>query len=330
MAECTLFAPNPFQKTQLKCFSAQNIPTYLFRVVAPKTAGSTSLSTVTSRAMLGPERGHRPDDIFRLDLADAAALVHAHFEWRCDEKCNFMSWTSSLLFALHYGLYRHKKDHDQPDLSRIVLYILDTSGLPEGTFIKDLDILDAFKGESAGVKDFLHMRRGQGRKRCYFGEYITQGQLQIDGRCASVSLQQMVNSGLFELHPVLGNKDGWDFLASRVLDLRKGLTTLVPITPSEVRKAITIAQSCFGDRWVVPLSAMLLAMKPGNQDNAKIVAAYSAMFAAEEIEVHNIRLDPEGLLEVKRFGVILNSINREFNKSDINVLLNPFSRMGFA
>lgn len=162
-----------------------------------------------------------------------------------------------------------------------MLFILDTSGLPEGTFIKDLDILDAFKGESADLRNFLHMRRRQDTKRYYFGEYVTQGQIQIDGKCASVSLQQMLNSGLFQLHPVPGNKDGWDSLANRVLELRRGSTALVPTTPSDVRKAITIAQSCFGDRWVVPLSAMLLAIKPGSQDNAKIAAAYSAMFAGE-------------------------------------------------
>ncbi|GFG20913.1 hypothetical protein IFM5058_10837 [Aspergillus udagawae] len=309
MAEHTLFTPNPFQKTQLKCFSAQNIPTYLFRVVAPGTAGSTSVSTVTSKALMDPECSHRPDDIFRLNQADATALVHAHFDWKCSEQCNFMSWTSSLLFALHYGLYRHKKDYDTPDLSRILVYILDTSGLPEGTFIKDLDILNAFKGESAGLKDFLHMRRGQDRKRYYFGEYIIQGQLEINGRCASVPLQQMIDLGLFELHPGLGDEDGWSSLAKRVLELRQDSTNLVTTTPSEVRRAIRLLNSV--------------------SETAGIAAAYSAMFAAEEIEVQNIQLDPEGLPEVKRFGDILNVVNREFNNSDINALLNPFSRMGF-
>ncbi|KAJ5100989.1 hypothetical protein N7456_007041 [Penicillium angulare] len=281
MEERTLFTPNPFQKSQLKCFSAANIPTYLFRVVAPGTAGSTSMSTITSKALSDPECSNHPDDIFRLNPTNAAALIHAHFEWKCGEKCNFISWTSSLLFALHYGLYRHRNDHDKPDLSRILIYILDTSGLSEGTLIKDLDILDAFKRESAGLNDFLHMRRGQDQKRYYFGEYITQGQLEIDGRCASVSLQQMIELGLFELHPGLSDKDRWGSLAKRVLELRRESTSSHTTTPAEIRRAITIAQCCFGDRWVVPLSAMLLALRPRAQDNAKIAAAYSAIFAGE-------------------------------------------------
>lgn len=115
----------------------------------------------------------------------------------------------------------------------------------------------------------------------YFGEYITRGQLGIEGRCTRVSLQRLIDSGLFELHPGLGDEDGWSSLENRVLVLRQNLTSSVPATPSEVRKAIAIAQCCFGDRWVVPLSVMLLAILPRSHDNDRIAAAYSAMFAGE-------------------------------------------------
>ncbi|CEL01151.1 hypothetical protein ASPCAL00742 [Aspergillus calidoustus] len=331
MATQILFCPNPFQRNQLKYFSRKTIPTYLFRLVAPRTAGRTSMSTVTSKATMDPECSNHPDDIFRHSQIDGAALVYAHLYWRCDERCNFMSWTSSLLFALHYGLYRHKTDRDGPDLSEIFLYILDTSDFPDGTFVKDLDILEAFKGESQDVRKLLGMRRGDnGQPRFYFGEYLTQGRLEIEGRCARVSLQQLIDLGLFELHPGLENQKGWALLVRRVLELRTNFANLPATTCSEVRKAITIAQCCVGDRWAVPFSAMLLALRPRSRDDhAKIEAAYSAMFAADEILVQDIQIDPEGLPEVKRFGELINAINHKFNNSDINILLNPFLRLAF-
>ncbi|KAL4860392.1 hypothetical protein BDV12DRAFT_181650 [Aspergillus spectabilis] len=330
MATQTLFCPNPFLRDQLKYFSRKTIPTYLFRLVAPRTAGHTSTSIVASKATMDPECSKDPGDIFCHSQIEGAALVYAHLNWRCDERCNFMSWTSSLLFALHYGLYRHKMDRDRPDLCEIFLYILDTSDFPDGTFIKDLDILEAFKGESQDVRGLLDKRCGDnGQPRFYFGEYLTQGRLKIEGKCARVSLQQLIDLGLFELHPGLENQDRWASLAIRVVELRTNFVNLPATACSEVRKAITIAQCCFGDRWAVPLSAMLLALRPRSRDDAKIEAAYSAMFAADEILVQDIQIDPQGLPEVKQFAEIVNAINRRFNNGDINNLLNPFLRLAF-
>lgn len=237
------------------------------------------MSTVTSKATIDPECSNHPEDIFR-----HSPIVRADLFWKCDGRCNFMSWTSSLLVALHYGFYRHQMDYDRPDLSVLLLYVLDTRDFPECTFIKDLDILEASKGESQAERDLLDKRCGNnGQPRYYFGEYLTQGQLNIEGTCASVPLQQLIDLGLFELHPGLANEDRWHLLARRVVDLRTGFVKLPATTCSEVRKAITIAQCCFGDRWAVSISAMLLALILRNQDNAMIVAAYSTMFAGKSV-----------------------------------------------
>ncbi|KAL3429086.1 hypothetical protein BDV09DRAFT_203321 [Aspergillus tetrazonus] len=315
MATQTIFSPNPFQRRQLKYFSSKAIPTYLFRLVAPKTPGHTSMSTVASKATMGPERSNYPEDIFRHTQMEGAALVYAHLHWRCDERCNFMNWNRSLLFALHYGF-------------EIFLYILDTTEFPEGTFVKDLDILEAFEGESQDVTEILGMRRGNGRPRCYFGEYLTQGRLKIEGKCARVSLQKLIDLGLYELHPGLRNQDRWTSLAMRVLELRTSFVNLPATTSSEVQKAVMIAKHSFGDRWAVPFSAMLLALRPRN-DYDKIASAYSPIFPADAISVENIHIDSEGLPEVKQFARIVNAINRKFNNSNISILLNPFTRMAF-
>lgn len=240
------------------------------------------MSTVISEALMSPDCSNPPDDIFNHSPMKAAALIKAHLTWQCNEQSNFMSWTSSLLFALQFGLYRYETDYDNPDFSEIFLYILDTSGFPEGTFIKDLDILDAFKEESLDLQRFLKLRRGNFKKRYYFGEYLTQGRLEIEGNCARVSLQQMMDLGLFELHPGLKNKNRWISLANRVLELRTNFKYLPSTTHSEIQKTIKIAQCCFGDRWVVPFAAMLLALRPrSHQDHDKIAEAYWEMFTGK-------------------------------------------------
>ncbi|PWY87813.1 hypothetical protein BO94DRAFT_55236 [Aspergillus sclerotioniger CBS 115572] len=243
-----------------------------------------------------------------------------------------MSWTSSLLFALQYGLYRHTMDRSKPDLDEILLFILDTRGFAEGTFIKDLDIINFFKTPTNDLASFSGLRYGRpgNKPRHYFGEYLTQDELNIQGKCATVSMQQMIDLGLFELYPRLGNEDEWNSLANRVLKLRKSFTYSPSTTPAEVQKAIEIAQGSFTGRWVVPFAAMLLALKPRDPNDAEMVARLSEISSPEEIDFQKIQIDVNGLLEVQQFARIINSVHRETKGSDISLLINPFTRMEIA
>ena len=57
--------------------------------------------------------------------------------WSAHEtRCNLMSWTSSLLFALQYGLYRHQTDCDEVGLLQVLLFVLDTRDFQEGHSLK--------------------------------------------------------------------------------------------------------------------------------------------------------------------------------------------------
>ena len=69
-----------------------------------------------------------------------------------------MSWTSSLLFALQYGLYRHQIDYDEVDLSQVLLFVLDTRDFPRGTFVKDVEIIKVFASHPTGseLKNLKH------------------------------------------------------------------------------------------------------------------------------------------------------------------------------
>ncbi|KAB8238172.1 uncharacterized protein BDW43DRAFT_321241 [Aspergillus alliaceus] len=327
----TLFCPNIFQRQLMRTFAGHKIPRYLFRLVAPETAGDMTTSTVTPPAWMWA-RINSPEDIFRRDPEDAASLLYSHLKWECDDDCNLMSWTSSLLLALQYGFYRHVKDSNEPRLNEISLFILDTRGFPEGTIIKDTDAMKALKGYSTDIKDFLEFRLNKSgkSKRYYFGEYLTQGQLDIQGKCVSVSLQRIIDLGLFELYPELGDRSKWNIWAKRVIKLREIFAHPCLTTHSEVRRALTIAQGCFRDCWVVPFAASLLALKSRKQDDTKIVEAFSAMFAAEEIaelSLQNIQIDYDSLPEVEQFARLIGSIYRRFYDKDISLLLNPFTKL---
>lgn len=119
-------------------------------------------------------------------------------------------------------------------------------------------------------------------KGYYFGEYLTQGNMDIRGRCVVTNMQRLIDIGLFELKPELGDKSKWGQWAKRVICLREPFETLqdAPIvTHAEVRKAIIIAGACFGDCWVFPVATMLLALKRRKRKNPVIVDGFAAMFA---------------------------------------------------
>ena len=195
-----------------------------------------------------------------------------------------MSWTSSLLFALQHDLRRHNTDNDKPELSEISLLILDTRSFPPGTFIKDMEIMEVFApydfNQTKNLDAFLQLRKSD--RGYYFGEYLTQGKIDIIGRCIVTNMQRLIDAGLFELKPELKDNSRWGELANRVIELRK-LFKASQDTPTashaEVRKAITIAGACFGNGWDIPVAIMFLTLQRRRRKDPVIINGFAAMFA---------------------------------------------------
>ena len=278
------FEPTQSQRDQMPLFKNNYVPRYLFRLHTAETAGETTTSHVIPPASLCGQTD-RMRDIFRLPRADAAELLNSHFRWwrRHEPECNLISWTSSLLYVLQYGFYRHRIDN--LNLAQIYLHVLDTRGFPEGTFIKDIEIMKVFDEYSkAGWKtltDFFQLRK---IGVYYFGEYLSQGKLSLKGCCVRTSMERMVDLGLFELRPELKDESEWNQWAKRVVSLRESLETsrlAHRVTQSELCRAFTIAQRCFGDRWVVPMAAMLLALKHRENNDPVIVDGFAARFTGK-------------------------------------------------
>lgn len=206
------FEPSPEQLKHMPNFDKNGIPRYLFRIHTPITATTTTTSYVIAPASKVdvPDAGM---DIFKELPQTAGNILRNHLIGppAIGGSCNLVSWTSSLLFALQYGFHRHRRY--QLELSKISLFVLDTQDFPKGTFVKDMEIMRAIAsvlGPKENLHKFLSFRENPriGGKRYYFGEFLSQGDLALEGRCAEATMDMLIQLGLFKLQPGLGDEVG--------------------------------------------------------------------------------------------------------------------------
>ncbi|KAL2819575.1 hypothetical protein BDW59DRAFT_151364 [Aspergillus cavernicola] len=311
------FNPTPLHRLHTPLFNANFAPNFLYRLVAPQSAGPSTSSTAPPPALQG-----NGQDIFHLPPVKAVALLLDHLLWQRghEDGCTLMSWTSSLLFALQYALYRHSKDGD--DLSQIYLIILDTRAFPEGTFIQDMEVMRAFQGTDGRLQKFVEFRESE----YYFGEYLTQGRLNIQGRCVCASVQQMIEFGLFDLQPALADESQWKWWPKRVLDFRQLFQSgkCVPATDGDVETAVDIARRCFGAQWVVPGSLMLLALQPRTRDDRVILRGFKERFTGSDVRragLDCMKIDTKRLPEVGQFKGLVELIQHSYALSDYQSLV---------
>jgi hypothetical protein len=269
-------------------FERNFTPRYLIRVYSPESAGETSLSATIPPSITVKKSNHTTD-VFKLSPQVGSHRLNAHLRWSSwhEDNCNFMSWTTSLLFALQYALYKHRGAKNPSDLSQISLLILDTRDFPKGTFIKDMEMMSVFASLSNNTRgktleNMLELRKSA--RGHYFGEYLTQGRLDIEGKCVKTTMQRLIDSGLFKVFPELKDESYWEMWVNRVVQLRQPFQSSQndrSTSQTDVRQAIAIAESCFGGSWVIPVAAMILSLKPRKENDSVIVDGFAAMFTGE-------------------------------------------------
>lgn len=259
------------------------IPRYLFRLFTPFSVGNTDETWVKSRdAAAGCETAIK--DIFETsDRSETAKLIADHLWWRPGErKSNLVSWTSSLLFAIQYVFYRHASPLDirrakDSDMSNIKICVVDTTML-ERAFIRDLDLIEAFQEDCTATctatceancaehKGLYRLQSLRTRGGYYFGEYLSQGRLKVEGECRIISAEAMIELGLLSLQAEFrgayhNERCGWVNEVRRVRNTfqEEGTPTL---DPEQIEVAIRIAQ-LFGPRWRMPVAISLVALLPG-------------------------------------------------------------------
>ncbi|WQF85380.1 hypothetical protein CDEST_10394 [Colletotrichum destructivum] len=164
----TPFTPNPFN--QVLVDSVNDIPKYLFRVSDTLSAGTTNRSEVCSAAAAGDRSGQPYGDLYQLPPSQAARLLDDHLwpRWSASPS-NLVSWTSSLLVALQYGLFCHGRSSEPQELSKILILMVDTRQFRCKVFARDLQVLAAFQGISDELDlKTLHNWRNTGATAVHF------------------------------------------------------------------------------------------------------------------------------------------------------------------
>lgn len=261
-------------------------PRYLFRVFTPKSRGLTSPSwAVSACALSDPSSDLVLDrrvpasastvttDVFRMEKRQAAGMISRHLQWRDNPADNLVSWTSSLPFALFYMFHLYASHRDGSAFSDIKICIIDTTLFPDQVFIRDKDLIDAFRDYDRSLDGFANLRRTRDPdlgSYSYFGEHLSQGFLDIQSKCQVVSAHDLIDHGLYQLLPQLRNfQEGlstssipW---AKEVMQLRRDLyihplLVLEMGSATERRKAALSIASLFRPPWRMPMAIRLITM----------------------------------------------------------------------
>ncbi|GFF97125.1 hypothetical protein IFM53868_08906 [Aspergillus udagawae] len=195
--------------------------------------------------------------------------------------------------------------------------MIDTRDFQERTF-KDLEVVTALDTHDGYWDDYLTLRSTD-----YFGEYLSQGALDIQGKCVQVSFQTLIDLGLFVLFPPLAVEAEWEKSARMVVELWQPFyrREICITTPDELRTAVRLARDGFGGRWTFPVAAMLLALKPRANNDQVIIEESEAEFSEDEIRelsLHDIQVDRDRLPELVQFEDLGNDIHRHFTGRAIN------------
>ena len=133
-------------------FDLERPPRFLFRTFDHKSSGHSDDRVIASpAAKFGLP--HRAKDIFSLDSEVAISIVDKHLNpWLRKNSTdsdpyhddNFMSWTTSLLYAVQYAYYRRSRYGCS--LDQIKICVVDVSMFPPGQFIRSCNLLQAYHG----------------------------------------------------------------------------------------------------------------------------------------------------------------------------------------
>ncbi|KKP03460.1 hypothetical protein THAR02_04439 [Trichoderma harzianum] len=139
-------------------------------------------------------------------------MLNRHLRWRKNPHDNLVSWTSSLLFALVYIFHLRTSTYIEATLDEIQLLVVDTASLPKNAFMRDLDLMSAFRSVDLNlqkVEDLRHRQSSEFLGYYYFGEYLSQGALKVEGHCQMASARNIVDGGLYDIRKEFKEFANW-------------------------------------------------------------------------------------------------------------------------
>jgi hypothetical protein len=280
---CLPFNPGPeFQISPERL----EVDPFLYRLFDRRSEGYTDGKWAKSRDAHAGMHYFDVDVFARSDRARVAQALKRHFWWQGQtrEEDNYVSYTNSLMYVLQYGFFR-KARFSNHDFEHMGLCVVDTRRLPKGAFIRDMVLIDTFSQHEpcpSNERSLTSLRRIRKDSKYYFGEYLSQGALQIEGCCAIVSMREIVNCGLYDLRPEfkLSAKAQEPKWAKDVIKLRelfsKGPEHYVLATDRELDAAWRIGNR-FGPTWQVCIALAFLALKPRHDADVKILRKFGPL-----------------------------------------------------
>ena len=281
----------PSQNPRLS--SPHVVPRYLFRVSTPSSSGSTTTTRIQSAYSLKyPDR--IPKSFLDLDSSEAAVLLNTHLRWWTEfpddfPQTNLVSWTSDLLFAVILAI-RHTKSITirtkplkvssvtQPE--RVCILMVDTKGI-EDRFVDAHKLTEHTKGQCgaadpkirAKLEKLVDWRRGDYK----MAEFLSQGCLDVDGRCVSTTLADITNAGLFKIYNDLERpweQGPWpEDVMRRLVKAREEFLMTRPTLAKDVALAVKIGR-CFGGvsgNWALYVALMVLGFAERAEPQAESV-----------------------------------------------------------
>ncbi|KAM5349441.1 hypothetical protein ACJ41O_005946 [Fusarium nematophilum] len=203
--------------------------------------------------------------------------------------------------------------------------MIDTRQFARGTFLRDLDALDELHTHSEDLTDLRERRMGD----AYYGEYLTQGRLSIDGKCGQTSMKRLIDMDVFWLCPPLGIGSQWDKLDIAILSMRKRFDKLsVAISEEDFGLVIAMARECFGDRLAFPFAVMVLSLQHRQYDDGVITDWFRDALPTGELEsLHpgELKFDAESrrIAELNEYQKMMVAIDRHLHVADAPGGLKP-------
>ena len=290
------FRPSPYRP--LSQSQLDNVDRYLFRLFDLNSEGFNDEIWVRSRDAHLSKRNWNVDILLRQDLVNVASMLSRHLWWegKNDEDDNLVSWTSSLLFVLQYAFYRHQ--HHGTGLNRMFICVVDTSKLPTDVFLRDTDLIREYSQFYDRLAAMQRLRCG----RHYFGEFLSQGVVRIEGNCSIVSIQDIIDTGLMQLRPEFeGFETRPATWANQVVNLRRMDTNgsvVLPIDENHVEIAMHIGD-LFGRRWKWPIVLACLALKPWHDLESQVMKALQQPKFAGRYSLHDSSTEADPSTDVK-------------------------------
>ncbi|KAL7944103.1 hypothetical protein V8C42DRAFT_327726 [Trichoderma barbatum] len=311
------------------------IPRYLFRVFSPYSQGLTNMTWAKSMAATNRAVESTVDIFSNEDKTFTAKRIGRHLRWRNVPENNLVSWTSSVLRALVYIFHLRAKTGITATLDQIHFCVIDTSDLSEGAFILDLDLIRAYRSYDADLRFYenLYNKKLYGYSGYYyFGEYFSQGALKIEGRCQIVSVQDIIDRGLYTIRSEFQEYADWERRstppwADPVIEMRepfyRGNEERETISKTTLQAAFSIAD-LFGDGWKLPIAAHLVALAVPKIDRDTMMVPFREFPDCDLEKCSALKTKIVAyvkLPEVQEYDTIMKSIYRDYCLIKLKTLL---------